>query len=405
MEKENEKFLKDSDSDESDSCEEDNEIINIVDLNNNSRRIPSQDKAELIKIKQENQKIKNDLVENSSDEKSNVEEDSSLDDSFEKKEKPRDLSHHCSYFEISDTQTECKHKLLAEKKTISRTSCLNCEYKNELLDSLDHLAFLSPKEKTPKKKFYEELKFDSPTKLESLNDSLIITETDNESENENEKTKSINQTQETYLNDSSTIINETISSELIETQILTQNETINDTFNDEKSFGGISNENSNQSFVSYKRRKRFKSSESQDTSYLPSGSMSETTFVLSDSDYDEDNSRFIEHALEAEERYESKRKKALSSNNESQMLSHIEQSLLVNSSYDYIGKELGGDEAWFCPFIEPPLASELNEACRVNNEPIVKYYKTKEKFKLVNYFVLMQEFQVTFILFIFKFRN
>ena len=105
--------------------------------------------------------------------------------------------------------------------------------------------------------------------------------------------------------------------------------------------------------------------------------------MLSDSDYDDNHSWFIEHAREVEERYESKRKKALG--NESQIFSQVEQSLIVNSiSYNELSKELGEDEGWFCPFIEPPLVSELNEAFRVNNEPVVKYYKSKDKFKLVN---------------------
>jgi hypothetical protein len=377
MEKENERFLKESDSSDGLSEEEEqNEPINIIDLNNNSKRVPSQDNAELAKIKQENLKIQNELVEDSSDEKSN-QEDEELG-SFD--ENKKDSSHHCTYFDISSEtgQTECKHQLLAEKKTISRTSCLNCEHKHELLDSLDHLAFLSPKQKESKKNFYDELKFDSPTKQESLNESLIttkeiISDTENESDEENK-----HPTQETFLNDSSTIINETITSESEQTQILTQNETI-----DPKSFGRISNEDSNQSFVSYKRRKRFKSSESQETSFVHSGSTSETTFMLSDSDYDDNHSWFIEHAREVEERYESKRKKALG--NESQIFSQVEQSLIVNSiSYNELSKELGEDEGWFCPFIEPPLVSELNEAFRVNNEPVVKYYKSKDKFKLVN---------------------
>ena len=174
MEKENERFLKESDSSDGLS-EEENEPINIIDLNNNnSKRIPSQEKnAELAKIKQENLKIQNELVEDSSDEKSN--EESVELDSFD--ENKKDLTHHCTYFGISSETgpTECKHQQLAEKKTISRTSCLNCEHKNELLDSLDHLAFLSPKEKELKKNFYDELKFDSPTKQDSLNESLIIT--------------------------------------------------------------------------------------------------------------------------------------------------------------------------------------------------------------------------------------
>ena len=93
------------------------------------------------------------------------------DDSFEINEKH--LEHYCSYFEQSnnptnDPESKCKHEENREpNRSIKQKTCLKCEFKNELMDSLDHLAFLSPDvNKTSKAKFdlfCNELKFNSPT--------------------------------------------------------------------------------------------------------------------------------------------------------------------------------------------------------------------------------------------------
>lgn len=50
-------------------------------------------------------------------------------------------------------------------------------------------------------------------------------------------------------------------------------------------------------------------------------------------------------------------------------------------------EERGGEDGWFCPEMQPPLANDSLEQCfKKSNETIVSFFKTGEKYKMVEYF-------------------
>ncbi len=360
----------------------------------------------------------------------------------------KNLEHYCSYFEQSNNQlkeseSKCNHEKKKELKTsIKQETCLKCEFKNELMDSLDHLAFLSPdldqKSKLKFNLFLNKLKFDSPTLLPAIS---APTQEEKE-EDKSEKSNSLNETKETYLsatktfstefNKTSPILNKQSeegndpfkddATDLDQTSIddanetkqtflteTTDNEIINDSITNEESVvnesvvnESISDYNeSNMSICSFysnsshsSQHKRFKSlNESSNQSRC-----SETSLALSDSDYDDDTNSMYESFIRRQEhKSELKRKRALDE------FEHINKQNFLESkapkrkrvikkkdssnlvSNKFLAFEIEDPNmAWYCPYIEPPRPSDLTETFKVSNEPIVKYYKTKEKYKVVN---------------------
>ena len=179
---------------------------------------------------------------------------SSSDDSFTKiDQEPINIpvtSHECSYFE--ETNQKCSH-MDSNLKTISQNVCLGCEFVKEINDSLDHMAFLSPEKKNEKSNFINELKFDSPTQIEEKKTEEIVDDN----------------------MDIPDIINDTLTEEDLEklndkTLNETQNTLVDKSCYEEDDFGSKS-----QSEISFNVSRR--------------SSMSETTLMLSDSDYEDEN--------------------------------------------------------------------------------------------------------------------
>ena len=194
------------------------------------------------------------------------------------------------------------------------------------------MAFLSPENCfDAKKKFHNELKFDSPT----LETNVPVEVPD--------------------------IIDETIMEEDLRefTQI---DETVNETcdFKSEKNWSRRS-----------------------------SVSLSETTLMLSDSDYEEaekEEQFLVEYFAKKAKKDEIKRKKLLNDLNENgrRYLFDLEVNLsTIQQKNNMISKKLEENEGWFCPRFDPPTINEIADIFKANNEPYVKYYKYKDKFKLV----------------------
>lgn len=120
--------------------------------------------------------------------------------------------------------------------------------------------------------------------------------------------------------------------------------------------------------------------------------LSDSTFYWSDSD----NSERDEHFLTSEYKSELKRKRALydetfANEKESDLFSAAADDEEGQSSgdslvgFESVERELNEDEGWFCPCIDPPLQSEINQSFIVNNEAIVQFYKARnKKFKMVH---------------------
>ena len=362
VEKENENFLNESDangsSSDDDLSAQEEDTIKVVNLNDQKKAPPSlsQNKADL--LSPVNEKLKKKLSEMNSSQidavASSSSSSSSSSDEAEVAVNPNlhDTSHACTYYIGNENQlAECEHQAenleKSPNKTISQKVCSNCDFKQELADSLEHMAFYSPTTSNSfkKGKFYDELKFDSPT-LCAVNDA------------------SDKETEETILNDS-TIINETITEDDLEEQ--------------------ISSLNANQSIaIQANNDEGDDASNSMSRSRLESGdrtsiSMSDTTLMLSDSD----DSYGDEFHKDKEIDYELKRKKAL----EQSMVSYRERrkstSLSSQTNSNFVDTPIS-TESWFTPYIVPPLESELEQEFKVNNDPIVKYYKRDDKFKIVN---------------------
>jgi hypothetical protein len=326
------------------------ESIKIVNLNDTKQLIDNKriNKETL----SDDNKIKSKLVERANDSQMQLVEEScdnssssSASSSDEDIDNSRlNKSPICKYFLIEENSQSnstsnsngCQHS-----KPLSQDSCLNCDFKKDLHDSLNHMAFYSPTSSEIKKdNFYEELKFDSPTgKTTELS------------------VNHLSQTDETLLNDS-TIVNETITEEDME------------------------NQESAVSFIGESNRLEVDQSNLIDVSRLESGdrtsvSMSEGTFVFSDHSDDS----FVDEKFycDKENKYEMKKKIAIEKSLLSQANNENDTTIAIRS----IDSPIDSNENWFTPYIVPPLESELNQEFKINNDPIVKYYKSDEKFKVV----------------------
>lgn len=170
-EKENEKYLNCSQSDESDdSCDSDvgNEPKDGEEENgemNNKRKKSSQDRN--VDLLEES------IACGSSSSCSEGDDDGSptVKGHDEPASRPT-TSHYCLYFEedASRTPVKCKHQQ-GTRSDVNQNVCLSCEFAKELTDSLDHMAFLSPlvknKQETSEPKFFSshDLTLQSPTDL------------------------------------------------------------------------------------------------------------------------------------------------------------------------------------------------------------------------------------------------
>jgi hypothetical protein len=351
IEKENEEFLKESD-DESISSANSDDINNINSVETKSLMNLSSSSSS---------------ADSSFNDKQNEEENRSQSPNSTS----QTIEHHCTYFDsdLSAAIDCCIHKLdeKINENIISQNICINCEYGKELKDSLDHMAFLSPdKSEKISDKFH--LKFDSPT----LEKNLQI-----ESENLDEKQIITNENEES---ESPTIINDTITDEtgynLEETQI---NKDTNFKFNQSQM---------NYSFKQFKQKSKSSDSSklSSKRSSISETGVSETTLMLSDSDSNDEKSFIDDYIAYKNKKHELKRKRALEDSEIS------DKSLLVLESYNNTTKSdqfslinipLHSNETWFCPNFKPPSVDDLDNKFKVNNEPIVKYYKKRGKFKMV----------------------
>ena len=79
-----------------------------------------------------------------------------------------------------------------------------------------------------------------------------------------------------------------------------------------------------------------------------------------------------------------KRKKMLDNDENKVLLGEKINYLEIHKQNNMLSKKMQSNETWFCPRFEPPSTKELENSFKVNNEPYVKYYKTKDKFKMVN---------------------
>jgi hypothetical protein len=358
IERENENFLNDSGSNDtslSDLSDVEGESIKIVNLNDTKQVINNRINKETLS---DDNKVKNKLIERANDSQMQLVEESydnssssSATSSDEDIDNSRlNKSPICKYFLIEENShpnstsnsNGCQHR-----KPLSQDSCLNCDFKKDLEDSLNHMAFYSPTSSEIKKNnFYDELKFDSPT---VKNTELSVNHR--------------SQTEETLLNDS-TIVNETITEEDME------------------------NQESAISFIGDANRSEIDQSNLIDVSRLECGdrtsiSMSEGTFVFSDHSDDS----FVDEKFycDKENKYEMKKKIAIEKSLLSQANNENDTTLAIRSD-----SPIGSNENWFTPYIVPPLESELNQEFKINNDPIVKYYKSDEKFKVVNKINLVQ---------------
>jgi hypothetical protein len=266
----------------------------------------------------------------------------------------KDLSHNCTYFEklASDTLNKCSHVI--GSKSLRQKVCINCEFVNELKESLGHMAFLSPNkgdmvEKNPP----SSLEFDSPT---------ILDEVKEESLKKTENIDSIvNDTISEPNDDTNLIINDTLSD-------LESNQASNDLTNDN------SDENNDDHDYNKSHIRSFYGSQMNATQ------SNESTLILSDSDYENNN-----------ESYSKRRRKISKSNEESFQYFSEDSSFNLSKrtiSADNCGKKVLSQnfdktERWFCPYIQPPLSSDLDKNMKANNDPIVNYLKVNDKFKMV----------------------
>jgi hypothetical protein len=328
----------------SDLSDREDDNIKIVNLNDTKQLLNNKKNNDLLMVEH---KIKNKFIERVNDSQMQLVEESCMNSSSSSSSSDEEIDNSrirkspiCKYFLIDEKSQQIENSCSHHKTRLSQDACLNCDFSKELKDSLDHMAFLSPTSNEIKQdKFYEELKFDSPT--------LEVAEL---SENQ------LNQTAETFLNDS-TIVNETITEEPVENQI-----------NDE-SKGNVSQFEMNKSNL-------------VDLSKLESGdrtsvSMSEGTFVLSDhSDDSFADERFY---CEKENKYELKKRFAMEEKSIFTLENNSNDTKLSNLKFN----QIDSSENWFTPCILPPVESELNQEFKINNEPIVKYFKSEDKFKVV----------------------
>ena len=117
--------------------------------------------------------------------------------------------------------------------------------------------------------------------------------------------------------------------------------------------------------------------------------------MYSDSYYEEDRQILEEQNLKNEIKTELKRKRAL----EEDHVQQNDEDLFAFEEYFQpkfkrenmtVKSVTNQNELWYCPCVQPPLASDLEGKFKVNNDPIVSYYKEDDKFKLVfkNFFIL-----------------
>jgi hypothetical protein len=259
----------------------------------------------------------------------------------------RDLTHFCSYFKVTGaSQAKCKHNRpdAVHSSSLKQNVCLNCEFANEINDTLDHMAFLSPSLKNEKPAVIE-LKFNSPTiePSEKSPDYRIP------------------------------------SPEPVFSQVVSKNEeltTLADETNDEF--------NVSTSLIVDETLSDLEQDESSKSFSASVSNLSEATLVYSDSDYDEEKEVRDAFNLKKETRWELKRKRELEN---SRIVE--EQDLFVLDTHfktryaDGVTQSTRSAELWFCPCGEPPLASDLDGKFTASCEPIVSYTKSNDKFKLV----------------------
>jgi hypothetical protein len=282
----------------------------------------------------------------------------------------QDVDHHCTYFnsELSAAIDSCIHKLNENinKKSISQNICINCEYGKELKDSLEHMAFLSPDD-TEKKSNKFELQFDSPT-LEKF--------APKEFENLNQNTEASSENEEL---ESPTIINDTITDE---TELV-----LDETQNNRDTNFKFNQSQMNYSFKQFKQKS--KSTNSSKRSSLSETGVSETTLMLSDSDSNDEKSFMIDYLEYKTRKHELKRKRALEDyeiSDKSLIMLESFHNSKISDQFNLINVPLHSDENWFCPNFNPPTIDDLDNKFKTNNEPIVKYYKKRGKFKMVIFY-------------------
>lgn len=273
-----------------------------------------------------------------------------------------DLSHYCFYFQSDSSNNEppkCFHTELEAKKSINQKTCLYCDHKKAVEDSLNYMAFNSPvKTNNP----IIDLKFDSPTTFEIV---------------------------ETVENN---IIDDTLTEDQLETTVMIVDEN-QSTFDKSCRDSSLADDESDSSddldsMVSFKSAKSSQSFNSSKHSL--SMSMSES-LVWSNSDEEDGTTQTSiihsnERVLGQEKKEESKRKNAIEIDEDHVLKNENDLFLYKNrNNFNYLNKRLNSDEHWYCPRFDPPLPSDLNEISNQINAPIIQYYKTNKKFKVVNH--------------------
>ena len=269
-----------------------------------------------------------DNSESSSDgEEKSIEEEKVREDQIQLQVKHAE-NFKCTYFE--DSAIKCKH-LEGSKSPISQNVCPGCDFKNEIEDSLSHMAFWSPEKPNDQKANWKELlKVESPTASEETSDEV------------EDQILDFDKTIEPVMIDEEEEIDQTFQKE------------IDETF---------------QTMLADESRSLSVSLASRSPSMF-----SETTLFGSDSDDEAETGDF---ASQREKRSELKRKKALEEDNDRPELKNHEVKLRLNR----LSLPMRSGEAWFCPRIDPPPA-DLN--LESNSQPIAHFYKSNKKFKLVN---------------------
>ena len=103
---------------------------------------------------------------------------------------------------------------------------------------------------------------------------------------------------------------------------------------------------------------------------------------------DSDDSIKNEHSLISEKKNELKRREVLETTckDESELLQCEENIFQEFINKKSINKPMSLSDGWFCPCIAPPLVSEIGEDdFKVDNKPIVQFYKEKNKIKMVSF--------------------